>query len=78
MQSCPENISVTSATCVVQQLRPRYRLLDAVRGHLHSTVCMARCGLRAAFVWMCKPETIENHVLGRGGGIMTPQAENKK
>ena len=28
-----------------------------------SSVCMARCGLRAAFVWLCKSETIEDHVL---------------
>ena len=55
---------VAFAACVVQQLRPRYRLLDVVGGRLHnSTVCMARCGLRAAFVWLCKPQTIEDHVL---------------
>ena len=49
--------------CVVQQLRSRYRILDAVGGRLHSsTVCMARCGLRAAFVWLCKPQTVEDHV----------------
>ena len=30
---------------------------------MHSTVCIARCGLPAAFVWLCKPETIEYHVL---------------
>ena len=56
MKSCPENISVAFATCVGQQLRPRYILLDDVEGRLHSTVCMARCGLRAAFVWLCKPK----------------------
>ena len=28
-----------------------------------SSVCMARCGLRAAFAWLCKSETIEDHVL---------------
>ena len=40
-QSCPEKISVAFAACVVQQLRPRYRLLDAVViGRLHSTVRM--------------------------------------
>ena len=27
-----------------------------------SAVCMARCGLPAAFVWLCKHETIEDHV----------------
>ena len=55
---------VAFAACVVQQLRPRYRLLDAVGGRLHSsTVCMALSGLRAAFVWLCKLQTIENHVL---------------
>ena len=31
---------------------------------VHSTVSMARCGLRDAFVvWLCKSETIEDHVL---------------
>ena len=60
-QSCPENISVAFAACVVQQLRPRYRLINnVVGGRLHSsTVCMTRVGLRAAFVWLCKPQTIE-------------------
>ena len=24
---------------------------------------MVNCGLRAAFVWLCKPHTIEDHVL---------------
>ena len=62
LQSCPESMSVTFATCFVQQLRPRYRFF-IVGGHLQHTVCMARCGLRAAFVWMHKPETIEDHVL---------------
>ena len=28
-----------------------------------SSICMARCGLRAAFVWLCKSETIEDHML---------------
>ena len=28
-----------------------------------SSACMARCGLGAAFVWLCKFETIEDHVL---------------
>ena len=37
---------------------------ELVRGCLHSTVSMARCGLRDAFVvWLCKSETIEDHVL---------------
>ena len=30
---------------------------------MDSAVCMARCGLRAALVWLCKSETIEDHVL---------------
>ena len=30
---------------------------------LAQSVCMARCGLRAAFVWLCKSKTIEDHVL---------------
>ena len=38
-------------------------LFDAVGDCLHSTVCMARCGLRAALAWLCKSETIEDHVL---------------
>ena len=56
---------VAFAACVVRQLRSRYRLLDdVVRGRLHIiTVCMTRCGFRAAFVWLCKPPTIEEHVL---------------
>ena len=62
MQSCPENIYVAFATFAVQQLHPRHRL-DVVGGHLHSTVCMAHCGLRAAFVRLCKSETIEDHAL---------------
>ena len=28
-----------------------------------SSVCMARCGLRAAFVWLCESEAVEDHVL---------------
>ena len=48
--------------CVVQELRPRYRL-DNVGGHMHSTVCMARCGLPAASVWLCMPQMVEDHVL---------------
>ena len=24
---------------------------------------MVNCGLRAAFVWLCKPQTVEDHVL---------------
>ena len=34
-----------------------------VGGRLHNTVCMARCGLLDAFVWLGKSETIEDHVL---------------
>ena len=62
MKSCPENISVAFAMCAVHRLCPRYRL-DAVGGRLHSTVCMARCGLPTAFVWLCKSETIKDYVL---------------
>ena len=40
-----------------------HRLLDAVGVRLHSTVFTARYGLRAAFVWLCKPQTFEDHVL---------------
>ena len=47
MQSWLENTAV--AMCVVQQVRSRYRLY-VVKGRLHSTVFMARCGLRDAFV----------------------------
>ena len=57
-----ENTSVAFAMCIVQQLRSRYRLY-VVRGRLHGTVCIRRCGLRDAFVYLCKPETIEDHVL---------------
>ena len=46
----------------VEQLRFRCRLYF-VRGRLLSTVCMARSGLRDAFVWSFKSETIEDHVL---------------
>ena len=59
MQSCPENTSVAFATYAVQQLRPQY-ILGIVGGRLHSTVCLAGCGLRAAFVWLCKSETMED------------------
>ena len=52
---------------LVHQLRSRYRLYVTpeyvVRGRLHITACMAPCGLRDAFVWLCKFETIEDHVL---------------
>ena len=34
---------------------------------MHSAVCMARCGLRAAFLWLCKPQMIEDHVLYHNG-----------
>ena len=40
----------------------RYRL-DFVRGHWDTTTCTARCGLRAAFAWLCKSEKIKDHVL---------------
>ena len=63
MQSWLESTSVAFAMCIIQQSRSRYRLY-VVRGRLHSTVCIARSGLRDAFVvWLCKSETIENHVL---------------
>ena len=58
---------ICSSLCNMRRtavLRPRYRLLlDDVGDRLHKIVCMARCGLRAAFMWLCKPETIEHHVL---------------
>ena len=55
------NTSVAFAMCIVEQSRSRYRLY-VVRGRLHGTVSMARCGLRDAFVvWLCKSETIEDH-----------------
>ena len=38
-----------------------YMLLEAAC--IDSYVCMARCGLRAAFVWSSKSETFEDHVL---------------
>ena len=63
MQSWLENTSIAFAMCIVRQSRSRYRLY-VVRGRLHSTVCMACCGLRdASVVWLCKSETIEDHVL---------------
>ena len=62
MQSWLEHTSVAFAMCIVQQLRSWYTLY-VIRGRLHSTVCMARCGLRDAFVWLSKFETIEDHVL---------------
>ena len=34
------------------------QILDVVGGCFHITVCMARCELPAAFMWLCKPETI--------------------
>ena len=61
-----EHISVAFAMCIVQQLRFRY-ILYVVRGSLHSTVCMARCGVRDAFVWLCKSETIEPRAVLRRG-----------
>ena len=63
IQSCTESTSVAFATCVVQHLLRPWCRLDVVGGRLQNTVCMARCGLRAAFVWLCKSETIEDHVL---------------
>ena len=77
MQSWLENTSVaflcnvyrTSVTFSVQIICLKKnlnapRLSELVRGRLHSTVSMARCGLRDAFVvWLCKSETIEDHVL---------------
>ena len=63
MQSWLENTSVAFAMCIVQQSRSRY-ILYVVRGRLHSTVCMARSGLRDEFVVrLCKSETIEDHML---------------
>ena len=77
MQSWLENTSVaflynvyrTAVTFSVQIICLRKNLnaprpSELVRGRLHSTVSMARCGLRDAFVvWLCKSETIEDHVL---------------
>ena len=77
MQSWLENTSLaflynvyrTAVTFSVQIICLRKnlnapRLSELVRGRLHSTVSMARCGLRDAFVvWLCKSETIEDHVL---------------
>ena len=48
--------------CNVRRAAVTFRLLDAVGGRLRSTVCMAPCDLRTAFVWLCKSETIEHHV----------------
>ena len=63
MQSCPENTFVAFGACVVQQLRPRYRLKMMLEAACtDSYVCMARCGF-TAFVWLCKSGTIEDHVL---------------
>ena len=84
MQSRLENISVAFTTCVEQQIRPRYIILDAVGGRLHNTACMARCGLRDAFVWLSKPQTIEDHVLyhatievGEQGNVPTRRSDRK-
>ena len=77
MQSWLENTSVvflynvyrTAVTFSVQIICLRKNLnaprpSELVRGRLHSTVSMARCGLRDAFVvWLCKSGTIEDHVL---------------
>ena len=77
MQSWLENTSVaflyyvyrTTVTFSVQIKCLRKNLnaprpSELVRGRLHSTVSMARCGLQNAFVvWLCKSETIEDHVL---------------
>ena len=43
----------------------KYKTSSCVEGHyLHSTVyIVARYGLRVAFVWLCKSQTIEDHVL---------------
>ena len=49
------NVRRTAVTCSVQK--------GAVGGRLYSTVCMARGGMLAAFVWLGKPKTIEDHVL---------------
>ena len=58
------HLSVAFATCVVHQLCPRYRLdvsLEACTDS--SSVRMAHCGFRAAFVWLCESKTIEDHGL---------------
>ena len=75
MQSSPENTSSICSLCNVrriQQSRPRCRLyvyrktrtrLDLLRYCTDRSVCIVRCGLRASFVWLCKSETIEDHLL---------------
>ena len=74
MQSWLENTSVaflcnvyrtavTFSVCLKKNLNAP-RPSEFVRGRLHSTVSLARCGLRDAFVvWLRKSETIEDHVL---------------
>ena len=63
------NVYRTAVTFSVQIICLRKNLnaprpSELVRGRLNSTVSMARCGLRDAFVvWLCKSETIEDHVL---------------
>ena len=57
------HLSVAFATYVVQQSRLQY-ILYVVGGRMHRQFCLhGRCGLRDAFVGLCKSETIEDHVL---------------
>ena len=37
--------------CAAVYVLGTYNIIEAAGGRLHSTVCVARCGLRAAFVW---------------------------
>ena len=71
MQSWLENTSVAflynvyrTAVTFSVQIRAICLRKNLNAPRLHSTVSMARCGLRDAFVvWLCKSETIEDHVL---------------
>ena len=56
-------LGVLTYVRLTEQLRPWYRL-DAVGARLHSTVCMANCGLPAAFAWVHKAMSLSAAVLG--------------
>ena len=67
------------AICVVQQLlHPRYRL-DVVGRRLHSSAYyLARCGLRAAFMWLCsKSDMIGDHVLYHATVVVSNHIHNR-
>ena len=53
-------------TAVTPSVQIKYQV-HAVGSRLHSTICMARWGLRTAFVWWCKSKTIEDDLLSRHG-----------